>query len=257
MWITVGASVPGTRHIRAGIPCQDAYGYRLIHNDLVIASVADGLGSAPRSADGSKVAVKAALESLQASIIHQQLPGFAAWTQIMKHAFANARSALEETARIHSVTLREYATTLIVVAVTQSWIVTGHIGDGSVVVFNQEKTILNVSPPERGEYLNETIPLTAPQALASVRYTTYATSIEAVALLTDGLENLSINTMTNKPYEPFFLPLFLALPHVQDSETVSQQLAAFLASPRVCARTDDDTTLLLIGRQRDAGHLQD
>jgi hypothetical protein len=53
---------------------------------------------------------------------------------------------------------------------------------------------------------------------------------------------------TNEPHLPFFEPLFAfveASAPPKDGAQASEALTAFLASPRVCERTDDDKALVL------------
>jgi hypothetical protein len=75
--------------------------------------------------------------------------------------------------------------------------------------------------------------------------------VKALALMSDGMQPVSIHTADHTPHPPFFEPLFRQLPGVKDLHKASQNLAEFMASDQICAHTDDDKTLVLIGRQRD------
>jgi serine/threonine protein phosphatase PrpC len=177
------------------------------------------------------------------------LPGNADdWTQALRDAFLKARECLREAAEKSATPVREYGTTLITVAVAQDWLAVGHIGDGAVVAALDDGTLETVSAPQRGEYANEVAPLTAPKSLEMVRFSVRQTSVKALALLTDGLQNLCINTATGRPYVPFFAPFFDAIAQEIDTLEVSRQLACFLDSESVCGKTDDDKTLLVVGR---------
>ena len=55
-WIGFAASVPGSGHIRRGLPCQDASAVILSPRPALI--VCDGRGSASRSQEGAQAAVK-------------------------------------------------------------------------------------------------------------------------------------------------------------------------------------------------------
>ena len=69
-----------------------------------------------------------------------------------------------------------------------------------------------------------------------------------LALLTDGLERLCLNSLTWEPYSPFFNPIFKGLTRPLETEDSSHRLAEFLASPRVSKQTQDDKTLIVISR---------
>jgi len=53
---------------------------------------------------------------------------------------------------------------------------------------------------------------------------------------------------TGSPFAPFFLPLFRFIASEPDAAAAQEQLTAFLSSPRVQERSDDDITLALAAR---------
>jgi hypothetical protein len=68
---------------------------------------------------------------------------------------------------------------------------------------------------------------------------------QALAMISDGLIRLAMNLPENVPHSPFFQPLLAFAAAAKNEVEAQEQLAAFLASERVCARTDDDKTLVL------------
>ena len=56
-WVVVGASVQGTGHLKFSLPCQDAYAYKALNGSVLVAAVADGLGSAAYAQAGAQLAV--------------------------------------------------------------------------------------------------------------------------------------------------------------------------------------------------------
>lgn len=248
MWSrnVIGASVQGTSHVRAGTPCQDAHGYRVLE-ECVIAAVADGLGSAARSDEGAKLAVDTALDVLDNALGVALPDDVEGWIHILRSAFTEARRNLEQTAESNDLPLRDYGTTLITVVVTEDWLTVGQIGDGAAVALFADDTLETISKPQRGEYANETIPLTASDALTLAHFSARQAEVKALALLTDGLQNLSIDSETSVPYAPFFTPFFEGIGQQIDADETSDRLTDFLNSERVCAKTDDDKTLVVIG----------
>jgi hypothetical protein len=246
-WQAIGSSVQGSGHVPTSTPCQDAHGYR-VTDDYAIAVIADGLGSADQSEKGAHLAVETTLDLLDKALRTMTPSAPEAWTETLKAAFDLSRQKLESVAERSGLPLREYGTTLIAVAVTLDWIAIGHLGDGAVVVLSDQDSVETISAPQHGEYANEVVPLTALDALASVRFTVRQQTIKAAALLTDGLQSLSINSATNEPYTPFFAPFFEAICGVIDTADASQALARFLLSERICERTDDDKTLVVLGK---------
>jgi len=249
-WRAYGASVRGTSHQRTGQPCQDAHGWRLLADGGILCAVADGLGSAARADEGSQRAVTAALDALEASLTEGDCAGLAAGEEAaigeaIRGAFASARSALEFAC--DEAPLRDYATTLLLAAATAHWTAVGQIGDGAMIGRWPDGRLETLSLPQRGEYANETTPLTNPDALARLRVRVWPAPVQALALLSDGLQGLCINLATGAPFEPFFAPFLKALAEPFDPDATGERLIAFLDSPRLCARTDDDKTLLVAG----------
>lgn len=240
----VGRSVLGVSHARSGWPCQDANLFRALPTGVALVAVADGLGSAPHSADGAQTAVRACLEALEAVLPPD--PAERPPAEAMAHAFAAARAALEQAAADHDAHLRDLATTLLAAAWGPTWLLVGHIGDGAIVgAWNGG--LRTISAPQRAEYVNVTRPLTADDALEQVYYAV-EDAPEALALLSDGLQDLALEAGAFAPFEGFFRPLFAGIQQLSDEDDADAQLLAFLESPRVNERTDDDKTLVLIGR---------
>ena len=244
-WQVVGASVIGTSHQEAATPCQDAHQYRLLESGEVILAVADGAGTAARSAEGAALAVKRAVDALEQACRENKPASDEAWSLCMRQCFGLARQAIADLAAQDGSPIRLFATTLTCAVLAETRIVLGQIGDGFAVAQDGHGTLLGLTTPQRGEYANEAAFLTMPQALDCIDVTTQALNAKAVALATDGLLRLALKLPGYTPHPPFFIPLFAFAAGVTDAASAGQQLADFLASDRVCARTDDDKTLVL------------
>jgi hypothetical protein len=249
-WVVVGASVQGTSHIKISLPCQDAYAYKALNDSIIIAAVADGLGSAVNAQVGSQLAVDSAVNFIEQELVRTLPCDEAAWIQIVRDCFLAARASLEEAAQKSQSDLRDYSTTLILVVLAGDWLVTGHVGDGVAVAWLEDRGLALVSQPQNDEYVNVTYPLTMPDMLSVAEFKACQTHVKALALMSDGMQHVSIHTADNTPHSPFFEPLFRQLPGVKDMPKASHNLAEFMASEQINAHTDDDKTLVLIGRKR-------
>jgi hypothetical protein len=249
-WVVLSASVQGTRHIQAMLPCQDAHAYKVIDESTIVAAVADGLGSAALSQVGAQLAAGGVVAYLEQALRMTIPSGEAAWIQLVRESFLAARDQLETAAQNDQVELRDYATTLILAIWADGWLVTGHIGDGAVVASLEDGDLALISSPQNEEYINVTFPLTMPDMLDFAEFKASPDRVKALALISDGMQHASIRTLDHTPHQPFFEPLFRQLPGVKDMRKASQNLAEFMASERISAHTDDDKTLMLIGRQR-------
>jgi hypothetical protein len=248
-WVVIGAAVQGSGHIANAQPCQDAYAYRVIRQDCVVAAVADGLGSAANAQAGANLAVANAMNYLEQQLAAAAPVDEEVWLRLVKECFYAARARLVEEAQQNQADVRDYATTLNLAILTTDWLVTGHIGDGATVAFLEDNCPVLISLPQNEEYVNVTFPLTMPEMEQYAEFKACALKVKALALFSDGMQHVSIRSVDNTPFIPFFLPLFQQLPGVRDMDKASLNLAEFMASEAICARTSDDKTLVLIGRR--------
>jgi len=248
-WNVVRASVRGTGHIKNGIPCQDYNNYEVVAGEFVIVAVADGVGTAPKADEGAKLAVEAFLSSARKALDDHYASEEDEWLDIVANAFQDAKKDLEREAHTKFLKPEAYGTTLIAVILGRDWLVTGHIGDGGAVALFANKQLMTISPPQRGEYVNQVVPLTDPDALDVARFSARNIGVDAVALFTDGIQHLALNNSDDSAHPPFFASIFEEMPIIKDCEKASLLLAEYLASERVSSRTDDDKTLILVGRK--------
>jgi hypothetical protein len=208
-------------------------------------ALADGAGTAEHSAQGARVAVDQVMDAFLAAALPQDELG---WQSVVRDVFAQAREAVERLAEMEDVALRLVASTLVCVVATVDRLVVGQLGDGVVVAQAPDRSLFAATEPQHGEYANETLFLTMPDALDLVQVRVYAQPVRALAAMTDGLTRLATLVAENSPHAPFFYPLFDFCAQVENELEAREQLAAFLNSDRVCARTDDDKTLVLAVR---------
>jgi DNA-directed RNA polymerase specialized sigma24 family protein len=114
-----------------------------------------------------------------------------------------------------------------------------------VVARRPDGEFFPVGRAQRGEYANETFFLSEEQALDRLAIHILRDAADALAVMSDGLTRLALKLPGYEPHAPFFQPLFAFAAACDDQKDAEQRLAAFLASERVCARTDDDKTLVL------------
>lgn len=242
-WRVVAASVAGASHEADGKPCQDAFAFRLLPDELVLAAVADGAGSAEVAEVGARLAVETAVAALAVEFGAATVEDRAA---AVRAAFLEARETIAHRAADESRPLGDYATTLTCLVAWREGAIVGRVGDGFAVIADVEEGLRALPPsrPDRGEYANETVFLTGPDGTDRIEIAELEGPVGAVAVSTDGLLRLALELASYRPHPRFFRPLF-AFARQADPETADGQLGAFLASDRVRARTDDDATLLL------------
>ena len=105
--------------------------------------------------------------------------------------------------------------------------------------------------PEAGEYANATNFVTDLAFEAAVQFRSFAERVEELALFSDGLQRLALDYGTRTGHPGFFAPLFRQLRAAADPAAVAGPFRAFLNSPAINRRTDDDKTLILATRKLD------
>lgn len=254
LWKILTVRVPGSSHREVGRGTDDRVSVRQLatsrgHN-LVLA-VSDGAGSASHGGDGAAIAVQHFVEHY---VGHRQSTEVSA--EESRHfaftATSHARMGLEEHAQENLGTLRPYACTIIGVAVSQDMLTVAQIGDGAAV-FAVGDQIQCARTGARGEYINETFFLTGSDWHQRLRTQTFELRADWVAVFTDGVEQLAIESATGTPTAGFFDPIVRALEEADDDEMESIEAAVerLFTSQRVTTRTDDDLTLVIAIRASD------
>jgi Protein phosphatase 2C len=274
-WRAVSTSVIGNGHLDIYRECQDAFRCNLatltdpraLSNDHpagpFIASIADGLGSAPNSALGATLAVTIAQAAAEDAF--SAFP----WARAVPWDFTKTLSAVLESTlgqlrasvgAIIGATGREwhessFNATLLVVVFRPPWLVTANVGDGFVIAQRADGQLLMVTHP----YVNPSdasavVPALHRAALARSSVTSlYDPGLTGFAASTDGLKEISLDWEGTRPVTPhhdFFAPL---LAGIANGTLTSAQVTRFLHQERVGGHAGDDLTLVAMARAADEG----
>jgi Protein phosphatase 2C len=253
-WRSVAASVIGTSHEKTGGACQDANDCQIYASPagekILAAAVADGAGSAGCGAEGAAITCRALVglmvEHLDSGRTVEQVT-----LDTVRSWIATIQSLLEEEARAVSRERRDFACTVLGLLVGESCAACLQVGDGAIVLADSEEHAYgHVFWPDRGEYANTTHFVTEDDAIGHLQFESINRRVVEAALLTDGLQTIALNNQQRTAHEPFFKGLFAPLRTAEEgcSRELSESLAAFLSSPRVNDKTDDDKTLVLASR---------
>ena len=248
-WSFVKASVTGTSHAAAGTPCQDAHACVVLPNGVLIAAVADGAGSAKYSDEGAALAVRNVVEFLTScsetpetevqclALLHAAIEDTRRKLEALPHNFRPSDG------NDGSLSVQDFATTLLCCLVTDQYLAACQIGDGAIVERTTEGRTVVLTRPQKGEYANETAFLTSGDSLQrATSIVKHSSTTEFIAIFTDGIEILCLTLPGYEAFVPFFDHMFK---YARDEAATSEDLARFLSSDRVCKRTDDDKTLLI------------
>lgn len=250
-WRVVGASVVGTSHLADGSPCQDAHRFIELPNGTIIAAVADGAGSAPRSQEGSqRVAARVVLTLAEQLVSRQSSGDPVVWIEYLRMAFLDARAALVDYAAREETSVRAFATTLTCAVASAECFMVAQIGDGFCVTLEADGALRSVTEPERGEYANEVTFLADRTAVEDLDVKFVPEPVDGFVLSTDGLLRLALKLPDHRPSDGFFRPLLSFMAEESGDSDLDRQsrIEALLGSERVNARTDDDKTLVIAVR---------
>ncbi len=245
-WRVVAASVRGTSHVKSNLPCQDVLLWQPLPGQRLLGVLADGAGSAGFAEVGADAAARAARDTVVSRFAGGSEPATDEdWKTLLCDALKAARTAVLAAAEKRSVRPRELATTLTVLIVGAELTVAAQVGDGAALVADAADALAALTKPSSGEFLNETTFLTSDTALEQPQIEIRRGRCRHAALLCDGLQLLALKFPELTPHAPFFTPLFRFVKTAGDFAAAPAQLQAFLQSPRITQRADDDLSLLL------------
>lgn len=178
-----GLSLQGLSHAAEGRECQDAHLCREAAGGQVVLGVADGVGSAPKSAAGSQEAVERAV-----SFVADHLPVDAdarVICSLILAAMLVADDAVRALAWSAGDASEMYDTTLTIAVLDREVCYVGHSGDGGALGITAAGEVVMLTTEQKGEDGVSVIPLGAGHS--SWQIARYAEPLRAVVLATDGL----------------------------------------------------------------------
>lgn len=255
-WAVLAASAPGGAHVRAGVSTQDAYAVEQSDGVLLLA-VADGAGSTPLGGVAAPLAVSLVMGTMRPLAVPRRLADPAYWYRMLRvgpdRVLRRFRTAASGVARAHrGLRATDLGTTLTLVVAYPPRIGVFVVGDGIVVTRAGGHLDLLVAPPVSADRpYGATTLLTSPGAGRSARrIVTELPDLTGVAVSSDGMDTLLVEYADARPVRPGaeqFGQLFARAERVDGTDAMA--FTRLLSSPRVCALTDDDKTLVVAVRR--------
>ena len=247
-WQAIACSERGVGHIKNGTPCQDSVAHQIIlNNQVVIGAVSDGMGSAAHSDLGSKIAVKTAIDYLSKNNFLNNPLDNAQARSYFNRLLKNVVTKIQTEAKNQGYSVRDLACTLLAFVATPNWLAAMQVGDGLIVICPQPETYQLLFQPQKGEYGNETVPVTSSEASQKMQCQVKTETIKFICAATDGIEHISLEKAKIwQAYCNFFEPLERQIMRSNKSQSEKEKiLRDFLNSEQVNQETDDDKTVLL------------
>ncbi len=243
MWKAIGARATGTSHVASGTPCQDAFAWGSVEfagEHIFFAAIADGAGSAALSHVGSRLVVRTVAKLMRHAVRFGRLPR----PDQMLDAAEVGLLAIERAAVKRDAPVKDFASTLLMAAVSTRGGIFCQIGDGCWVV-RRDGRLAPATWPTTGAYANETTFLTSAGWRRSFQVEEIKGQIDAVAGFTDGLQSLALSTARKSVHSTFLEPLLEVVDAASAVDGLAPALESYLSSPNINARTDDDKTLVM------------
>lgn len=248
MWRFAAARVPGTSHVKRGLPCQDDLTWTA-HEGSVVIALADGAGCAAMAERAASTVVRSVTASVRTALELGQTNA----ESILRDAALATRQELVTIALDEGLLVRDLASTLLAALVGPDGGAALQIGDGVIVVGDDGSDWSWVFWPQHGEYANTTHFLTDEDAPGVLQVQALPSNVSDIAIMSDGLERLTLNLASRSVHRPFFASIFAPLLAAEGTGEIAKLSAAleeFLRSDSVAARTDDDLSLLIATRRR-------
>lgn len=249
-WKVIGQNCIGTSHLDSNKSCEDSIDYILINNgeeEILLCCISDGAGSAKYAAEASSFVTKTVIYILSKWIDEKKEIDDNSIVALGEIIF----DSLSEKAKDKKVKLNEFSCTALGCIIFDKKALFFQVGDGVIIRDDNNQSYTAVWWPDNGEYSNTTHFLIDDYNLSFLKKVTIEESIKEVAILTDGLQLLTLNNENLSVHKPFFSDLFkwLRLARNQnDIDVLNKRLYQYLDSDTINARTDDDKTLLLATR---------
>lgn len=251
MIFTYGTSLQGEDHKQWGTPCQDAHCIKTIpENGWVIAAVADGVGSASRSDQGSQLAVDTVVNfcienmpftSGVVSAENDLIP-------LLRVAYNKAYKNIYELAKMEGNRFEDYDTTLDVAIYNGNQIIYGHCSDGGIIALNDNGYYDCVTDRMKGPDGETMIPL---RSRKDWQFGIYPKSSSAILLFTDGLYDFARQDFLEKNWTtPLYIPLLKKLSNTNSlpkrTEIWTDYFEQFMSESFWDEHVTDDKTLVAL-----------
>lgn len=201
----------GKRHIEKNMPCQDFSASKRIDLirfgcQIVIAAVADGVGSCEFSQFGSATAVQSFLDCVEYNI-QNKTPKLSDENilKLIQYAFNFALSQVEKEAEERELPFLEFDSTLTGVVYDGHTLWYGHIGDDGIVALYSDGNYEMITKRHKGEEANSLFPL---REVDLWQFGKSQKEVASCVLMTDGVLDycVDVENMGNRVYFPFLEP---------------------------------------------------
>jgi len=247
MFYTYGITQQGTYHIKNDIVCQDAHCITKVNNDIIIATVADGLGSEMFSDIASKTASEVVNRTCTECLAEKEIDTTLVLSAL-ETGFSNALDEITRIAEEDENALTEYDTTLSTAIIIGEKLYFGHVGDSGIIALTKDGRYEKVTTQQQDDY-GCVYPLVFRENWV---FQEYEHPVVSVLLATDGIYGTLFPYLLKEEANPIHVNLaqFFMDPdslHIkEDGEEVTRDRIAEFLSSIPDEQVNDDKTLVVV-----------
>jgi serine/threonine protein phosphatase PrpC len=216
----------------------------VLSNGAICVVVSDGAGSASHGGEGAALVCRYLMLKMRKWLTQSRtFPD----DECIRGWLDELRDQLAKAANRRGLLPRQFAATLVLLAVRDDQLLALQIGD-SALVGRTAGVWRAICWPENGEFASTTYFVTDDPEVR-LRIARMPLEHDAFALFSDGIENLALDHSAVQPHSRFFEPMMRPVDESPESgklTKLSLALGQYLDSAAVCERTDDDKTLVLL-----------
>jgi len=251
MLLHYGLKLKGNSHEALGLECQDAFSIRSVGDRLLVAAIADGLGSCSRSAVGARLAAESATAYLAGHLSSGCL-----CADVLPELEAAFREALQQVkVAAGGEDLLDYSSTFTIVVYDGEHLAYGHVGDSGAIALTPAGDYQLITRQMKGALANETVPLSYGEKYWRFGYE--PGPFCAIALMTDGLyEHICLPSLREKTpplygarVRPFIDRAVAPINTQEEAEEMGQEILTYFQTEPEARGTNDDLTLVCLFNQ--------
>ncbi len=248
-------SQQGESHLRKNVPCQDRSGFKVAGGRILIAAVADGVGSCALSDYGAETAVNSSLGFLEQYFVSElKKDSFkfddpvrmgSVLRDMMRFAYESVEKRAEELEQL----LYSFQSTLTVAVYDGNTLYFAHAGDDGIVALNKAGVYALVTSRHKGEEASSVYPL---QSQKTWQFGKVDDTV-AFVMATDGVLDafVGLPAENNRVYYPFVEPVFYAKQtNEEEAEQICSDWYEYMASPSYRASVTDDLSFVGVVNQK-------
>lgn len=259
MMYAYGITQRGAYHEQKGTVCQDAHNIIKCGKNMVIAAVADGLGSEDYSDIASRIAVATATKHCEKNIYTESTDEDI--LRIICEAFTYSLDAIEKKAITNGHELDQYDTTLSLALLVGNALYYGHSGDSGIIALTTEGLYEAVTEQQRDED-SRVFPLFFGEEKWA--FGKFGKPVSSVLLATDGIYEIILPSLLQTPPDYKRINIYVALAkYLMDyqslrieeigEEAVKAKIAEFVRNIPSEQVNDDKTVVVVLNSSVEFG----